>query len=89
MAIQADGKIVAVGLADGRANGRDFALARYSPNGSLDPSFSGDGKRRTNFEGFDDASAVAIQADGKIVAVGRTFGTNRTAEFALARYFSE
>ena len=88
VAIQSDGKIVAVGRVDG-ATGRDFALARYNANGSLDASFSGDGKRSTNFEGFDDASAVAIQADGKIVAVGRTFGTNGTAEFALARYFSE
>jgi uncharacterized delta-60 repeat protein len=88
VAIQADGKIVAVGRSHG-ATGRDFALARYNPNGSLDPSFSGDGRRRTNFEGFDDATAVAIQADGKIVAVGRTFGTNDTAQFALARYFSE
>ena len=48
MALQADGKIVAVGVADGGATG-DFALARYNPNGSLDPSFSGDGKQTTDF----------------------------------------
>ena len=47
----------------------DFALARYNPNGSLDTSFSGDGKQTTDFGGFDQAKAVAIQGDGKIVAV--------------------
>jgi hypothetical protein len=29
---------------------------------------------------------VALQADGKIVAVGRSFGADGTADFALARY---
>ena len=52
--------------------GSDFALARYNPDGSLDPSFSGDGKQTTDFgaSDFAGASGVAIQADGKIVAVG-------------------
>ncbi len=68
MAIQADGKIVAVGPSG--ADGGDFALARYNPNGSLDTSFSGDGKQTTDFGGVDRANGVAIQADGKIVAVG-------------------
>ena len=47
----------------------DFALARYNPNGSLDTSFSGDGKQTTDFGGGDAANGVAIQGDGKIVAV--------------------
>ena len=51
--------------------GADFALARYNPNGSLDTSFAGDGKLTTDFGGAPSApTAVAIQADGKIVAVG-------------------
>ena len=54
--------------------GSDFALARYNPNGSLDTSFSGDGKRSTGFGGDDAANAVALQADGKIVAAGRGAG---------------
>ena len=80
VAIQGDGKIVAVG---GGGNG-DFALARYNPNGSLDTSFSGDGKQTTDFGGAfgDRATGVALQGDGKIVAVG--FGGN--GDFALARY---
>ena len=69
VALQADGKIVVVGTAGTRQR-VDFALARYNPNGSLDTSFSGDGKQTTDFGGIDGASGVALQADGKIVAVG-------------------
>jgi uncharacterized delta-60 repeat protein len=82
MAIQANGKIVAVGQRSSPA-GDDFALARYNPNGSLDPSFSGDGKQTTDFGASDGASDMAIQANGKIVAVGRT---GDFSDFALARY---
>src|SRR5687768_13956282 len=46
VAVQADGKIVAAG--DGAGG---FALARYNPDGSLDTSFDGDGKRSTTFGG--------------------------------------
>ena len=53
------------------ALGNDFALARYNPNGSLDPSFSGDGKQTTDFGGSDGGdTGWRLQADGKIVAVG-------------------
>ncbi len=47
VAVQGNGKIVVVGRA--AAPETDFALARYNPNGSLDASFSGDGKRTTDF----------------------------------------
>ncbi len=84
-ALQENGKIVAVGFAEGGA-GRDFALARYNPNGTLDTSFSGDGRQTTDFGGDDGASGVAIQADGEIVAVGAGRGPNQFSDFALARY---
>ena len=81
VAIQANGRIVAVGVAGGGATGEDFGLARYNTNGSLDTSFSGDGRKRTSFGAFDIANGVALQGDGRIVAVGAGNG-----EFALARY---
>ena len=81
LALQADGKIVAVGGGSG-----DFLLARYNPNGSLDTSFSGDGRQTTNFGGGGEANGVALQADGKIVAVGVGIGPNNADDFALARY---
>jgi uncharacterized delta-60 repeat protein len=46
LVIQGDGKIVAVGT--GGPWPQDyFTLARYKPNGSLDPTFSSDGKQTT------------------------------------------
>ncbi len=66
----------------------DFAVARYNPNGSLDTSFSGDGKQTASFGESDVAKGVAIQADGKIVAVGNDCNGNpdTTCDFALARF---
>src|SRR5438874_1979734 len=82
--IQPDGKIVAVGTTNvGGSHTKQFALARYNPNGSLDTSFSGDGKQETGFGGdFSEATAVALQADGKIVAVG---ADDDSGDFAIAR----
>src|SRR2546427_381241 len=79
VAIQGDGKIVAVG-STGSLSSSNFALARYNTNGSLDTSFSGDGKQITGFGAGtnDQANGVALQADGKIVAAGGTgFGSRR------------
>src|SRR5919106_3889534 len=85
LAIQTDGRIVAAGY--GASTAQDFFLARYNSNGSLDPSFDGDGK--VTFLGFgpnhNRANAVAIQADGKIVAAGCTSCSSSAGNFALAR----
>ncbi len=71
MALQADGKIVAAGWAGTSARDRQFALARYTPNGSLDTSFHDDGKRLTNFDTPSEvARAIAIQSTGEIVVAG-------------------
>ncbi|MEH2043413.1 DUF4347 domain-containing protein, partial [Nostoc sp.] len=80
LAIQADGKIIVAGT-----NGTDFALARYNSDGSLDTSFSSDGKVTTGFGlTIDIAHSTTVQADGKIIVAG-TDGT----DFALARYNSD
>lgn len=65
VAVQTDGKIVVAG-----SSGSDFALARYNTDGSLDNSFDAVGRVTTDFAGvtFEEAHAVALQADGKIVA---------------------
>lgn len=82
IAIQSDGKIVLAGYAYNFINlSLDFGLVRYNTNGSLDTSFGTDGKVATDFGGtWERANAVAIQADGKIVAAGYGF---------LARYNSD
>ncbi|HEV8623968.1 MAG TPA: Ig-like domain-containing protein [Acidimicrobiia bacterium] len=84
VAIQSDGKIVVAGYTSGASD--DFAVARYNSNGSLDTGFSGDGKLTTDFGGYEGASAVAIQSDGKIVVAGYTSGASD--DFAIARYNS-
>jgi uncharacterized delta-60 repeat protein len=66
-----------------------FALARYTPNGSLDPTFGDGGIVQTAFSGEDTLAGIAVQPDGKIVATGTggLFGHGTDIEtIALARY---
>ena len=87
VALQSDGKIVAVGYATGFGGELDFALARYNANGSLDTSFSADGTQTTDLGGDEEASDVAIQPDGKIVAVGSGYSFIGSSTMAVvARY---
>ncbi|MFD5426499.1 calcium-binding protein [Streptomyces sp. NPDC127084] len=85
LAIQADGKIVAVGGSD-TGLGSDFALARYNTDGSLDATFGTGGLVTTDFGGTDAAIGVAVQPDGKIVTVGYSDAGGTLNDFALARY---
>jgi len=84
VAIQPNGRIVAAGSA-ARNGQSDFAAARFRRNGALDHSFSGDGKKTTDFGDSDSGNALAIQRDGRIVLVGQTQATP-TVDFALLRY---
>ena len=70
IALQTDGKIVVAGWRNDPVRANDLAVARYNPNGSLDPTFSGDGKLLTNFGAVDMAEDVEIQPDGKIIVGG-------------------
>lgn len=80
LAVQPDGKIVAGGtvasyLYDGFQPGLwgDFAFIRYQPDGALDPTFGEGGKVRINYSPLDDrVTALAVQPDGKIVAIGNS-----------------
>jgi uncharacterized delta-60 repeat protein len=70
VAIQPDGKIVAAGDA-----GAGVAVARFNADGSFDPSFSGDGLLSSLDHGVrGDASALALQPDGKILIAGSVGG---------------
>jgi uncharacterized delta-60 repeat protein len=84
--LQPNGDLIAYGDADtGSSQSPDvasFGLARYTPNGSLDPTFGNNGVvitsrvGHTSVTGVDDqslgvgVSQAALQSDGKIVAVG-------------------
>lgn len=80
ISIGAKGVIVVAG-GRGVGSASDFALARYSSDGSLDPSFDSDGRVVTDFGVQEFAFGVAIQSDGRIVAAGLGSG-----DFAVARY---
>src|SRR5206468_6942593 len=71
-ALQPDGRIVAAGFAISQNGGvQNFAVARYTSNGILDTTFSGDGKTQIDFGNCcQSATKLLLQSDGKIIAVG-------------------
>lgn len=95
LAVQPDGKIVAVGDSTGldASSTTDFAVVRLDPDGSLDPTFGGGtGKTTIAFDlggGNDDrALAVALQPDGKIVVAGAANGPTGY-EMAVVRLLTD
>ena len=88
IAIQLSGvKIVAAGFSGTSASNYDFAVTRYKSDGSLDTTFSGDGRLITDFGAVEQAYDVAVQPDGKIIAAGRRCNVAFTiCNVAMARY---
>lgn len=84
--IQSDGKVVVAGVAE-YGNTRNFALARYLSDGSLDPSFGEGGKVTTSWGSSDSGRGVALQTDGKIVVAG-SVSSWQGSFFGLARYLA-
>jgi uncharacterized delta-60 repeat protein len=79
VAIQPDGKILLAGAATAGVI-PSFAVVRLLSNGSLDPTFGDGGITRITIGSDADATAIAIQPDGKIV-VG---GTSLDGQFSFA-----
>jgi uncharacterized delta-60 repeat protein len=95
VAIQNDGKIVAIGNAESVPGGfeHDLALVRYDRDGSLDAGFDSDGRVYTDFgmsgsRADDFGNAVAIKMDGTILAAGSTRPrvSGSDSDFAVAAY---
>jgi len=91
VAVQSDDKIVVAGSAiiSGTIyTDSDWAVERFNENGTLDGTFSGNGKWTydTAFAGGDQAFALALQGDGKILVGGGTpSGTRIERDMAVAR----
>ena len=81
VAIQVNGRIVAVGGAVG-----NVALARYAFDGTPDATFGTGGKLTADFTGTDVGEAVVLQVNGGIVVAGTTSAGD---DFALARYVGD
>ena len=94
--MQGDGKIITVGGVI-TENASDFALTRHDSQGLLDSSFGNMGRVTTDFSrsatelGFDRANALAIQPDGKVIAVGtsQVLQGSRALNLVLARYHTD
>jgi uncharacterized delta-60 repeat protein len=84
IAIQPDGKILVVGESLALGGTSNFAVARVTDLGVLDPEFDLDGRTRIDFQGENDAAhGVAIQADGKIVVAG--YAGRNSRDWGLVR----
>ncbi|MBK7704813.1 MAG: VCBS repeat-containing protein [Acidobacteria bacterium] len=91
VAIQNDGKILVAGWTNVAGGSIDFAVARYNSNGNLDTTFHTDGKVTTNIgtiQADDQARAIALQTDGKIVVAGFSH-SGSDDDFAVVRYNSD
>jgi len=92
LVIDENGKLVAAGFAE--TNVRRFAIVRYNQDGSLDASFGDGGVEVTGF-GLNtnaEASAMAIDEDGKLVVAGYAEGGLLglvILRFAVVRYFDD
>jgi uncharacterized delta-60 repeat protein len=85
IALQPDGKVLAVGGLDYGSHGV-FAVIRYDANGALDHTFDFDGMSLYNFGLYSDAYSIALQPDLKILVTGSIYDT--TVIFGAARYLS-
>jgi len=84
LAVQPDGKIVVAGSCSNGSDD-DLCIARYNATGTLDATFGSGGKVLTMVGEFgDNANALAVQPDGKIVVAGSCDDIGY--EFCLARY---
>lgn len=94
---QTDGKFILAGECEVTSGGqRDFCIARFNPDGSFDRTFDGPNSgspangrflipiRTTSGQEYDDAAAVTVQRDGKIIVAGAC-GALSDRDFCVAR----
>ncbi|HXJ67228.1 MAG TPA: hypothetical protein VNN79_26035 [Actinomycetota bacterium] len=93
LAVDTSNRVVAVGAASSDICTFRWALARYLPNGSLDPSFGGDGRVVTKFQNHSEAWAVEFGDDNRLTVAGSNqfegcggSAPPATGNAALARY---
>lgn len=86
LALQDDGRIILAGdIASANFAKRDFALARFSPDGLPDTSYGHQGRVAFGFGGSEFGNAVVLQPDGKAVVAGSVDSGSDT-NFMVARF---
>ena len=89
MALDAHRRIVVAGWAGQPDGTYDVALARYSPNGVLDPTFGGDGKVRLQvLQGADDY-VVGMAISGNKIVTAIQIEPGSVTGIALARFLAD
>ena len=96
VALQADGKILVAGTTSS-GSGKNAAIARLKADGSVDATFgagSADGTPDGSValslgDGDDELSAIAVDADGRIVVVGSTTSTGGSSNVFVARLLAD
>ena len=81
---QTTGKIVVAGFQSPSYN--RFALARYNPDGTLDTTFSHDGKLTLDFGDNAEATAVSVLPNNDVVVAGFAAKPSTGLDYALVRY---
>jgi uncharacterized delta-60 repeat protein len=94
LSVQAGGKLVVAGATSGSGSGSalvrfGFGLTRYGASGALDTSFgaahTGTVRTLVGPKG-DEAYALVVQPDGKLVAAGLSRRTRTSVDIAVIRY---
>jgi uncharacterized delta-60 repeat protein len=87
VALQSDGKLIAIGSGN-FSNDHRFRLLRLDVNGSLDPTWGNGGTVTTDLGQPSEGVALAFQADGKLIAGGITSSDQyyQNSDFVLVRY---
>lgn len=92
LALQADGRLIVGGSTlrqDFEGYTQDMAIARYTPRGELDPSFGEAGRVIQDFgDNPDEIFALAVQPDGKVVALGHS-ALMRLGQIVVLRYLPD
>jgi uncharacterized delta-60 repeat protein len=92
VAVQDDGKVVTVGRTSTVAGGTDIAIVRHGRDGTLDTSFGNGGRVVTAIapgRGADEARAVLVQPDGRIVVGGYSDASGTDKDFLVVRYHGD
>ena len=91
--IQPYGNIVACGNVRPSDDNSDFGVARYKPDGSLDASFSGDGKANIGFGDFEFCTNLVMQGNKYVLVGGKALDDPIFGDFgsesAIARLNSD
>jgi uncharacterized delta-60 repeat protein len=87
--VEPSGKIVLAGASGvGGLGGDDYAVCRFTENGTVDSSFGTNGATISVIASFfSEAAVIGMQSNGKLVVGGR--GATIKNDYALVRYFSD